>query len=364
MFRIVLKLLKEFLRIILHKRKIRQSYNLLKYRLSSKSEVLKYKPIYLTILPIHRCNLSCKMCLTHSKEIQDNIYRHKYFDDMTFEMFKDISSYFSEALAVGFMGNGEPLLNKDIFQMINFAEEKGEMRTSMITNGLILEQFIEKIISSSLNEISISINGHNGKEFSRMTGMPESHFQTIVAASKKLIERRDKLNSNLVIAASIVIDRQNLKFLQQMIDFADSIGFDHVSFYNILPLTKKRALEMSVFDSSETFEVFKKLKQPSSNITITLPIPLDSSSKNNICDDFFTSINIGGDGNIGGCNRQRFNISNSGKYSDKNVWNNEYFQSERRKFLNGELELDEPCVVCSANSSYIRKSIESFVNKG
>lgn len=353
------KITREIRRIIQGKRKLIQSLNLLRYKLSKKAEILEYKPIYLTILPIYRCNLACKMCLTHSDELGEHPFRHRPFKDMDINMFKDIISRFRQAVAVGFMGNGEPLLLKDIFAMIDHASIQGKMYTSMITNGVLLDKFTDDILASRLDEICISINGHNRAEFSRMTGMKEECFDKILEASGKLIRERDSRKSKLKINASMIVDSTNILYLQDMVNFSAGLGFDTVSFYTILPLTEERAKRISLYDSKEIMETICNIRIPMTKTSITLPVPLDGRSKNNICNDFFTCINIDGEGNVGGCNRQRFNIHDCGKYSDPDVWNNEYFRKERKKFLDPNLPLDEPCRVCFANSAYMLKTMES-----
>jgi MoaA/NifB/PqqE/SkfB family radical SAM enzyme len=339
------------------RRSLAQSFNLFKYRMSARKTRLNYKPIMLSILSIHRCNLACRMCLTHSKELGEHRYRHKFFPDMTFDMFKDINSHFPEAIAVGFVGNGEPLLNKDIFRMIDHAENL-KKRTFLISNGMVLHDYIDRILDSRLSEIDISINSDSADDYERLTAMPSKNFGIICSASRELIERKRSKSKDLLISGSFIIDRTNLSNIQQMIDLAQQIGFDMASFYNILPLTKERAKKISLYDDEETLGILRGIKLPQGEMKVNLPIPLDNNMEhNNICDDFFTSINIDGNGNVGGCNRQRFDVINNGKYYDPDVWNNPYFIREREKFLNLSYQLEEPCLVCFANSTYIKRII-------
>jgi MoaA/NifB/PqqE/SkfB family radical SAM enzyme len=346
--------------ILLGKRKFSQSINLLKYRLSSRKEVLNYKPIYLTIRPIYRCNFACSMCLTHSKEIEENKFKKLSYPDMPLDTFKDIIHKFPEALAVGFTGVGEPLLHKDIFQMIDYAKRYGKMNTTLISNGYILSDYIDKILDSDLDGICISVNGHNSKEFNRMTGMPEEYFEKIVRSSEKLINRRNEINSRLNIVSSFIIDRFNLNELQNMIYFAVDMKFDLAAFNNILPLTRERAKNLTLSDDKKTLNILKNLKIPKSKTKILLPTPLDSDQNHNICNDFFSCITIDGEGYTGGCNRQRLRTIGTGKYTDKNVWNNNYFRNERMRFINKDIPLEEPCLVCYANSSYVLNELEHF----
>lgn len=335
--------------IVTGKRRFGQSWNLMRYNLSGKGIRLAYKPIYLTILPIYRCNLSCKMCLTHSRELPDTKYRHKPFPNMSLEMFKDIVDTFKNSVAVGFMGNGEPLLHKDIFAMILYAK-RNKMRTSLITNGLLLDRIVDEIVDSGLDEIAISINGHNADEFFRVTGVNRNCFDKIIENSSLLLRAKTQKKSNLRIGASIIIDRENIFKLQEMIDYSAGIGFDSLSFYTVLPLLKSVAEKVAPYKNVEIEDYLKNLSLPGKNkMLVRLPVLLARELKLRRCNDFFTCINVDGNGNVGGCNRQRFDLETNGKYYDDDVWNNRYFQEERAKFLLKDGPMEEPCEVCYAN---------------
>ena len=92
-----------------------QLINLFKYYYGKKKTIVNWDPIYISIFPSYRCNLSCDMCLTHSKKF-DNPYGQQPCKDMDFELFKEIVDRYKSALAVNLIGNGEPLFNKDLFK--------------------------------------------------------------------------------------------------------------------------------------------------------------------------------------------------------------------------------------------------------
>ena len=54
---------------------------------------------------------------------------------------------------VGLHGWGEPMLNKQLFEMINYAESRGVF-TNLTANGTLIQKNIDKIFSSGLREIA------------------------------------------------------------------------------------------------------------------------------------------------------------------------------------------------------------------
>jgi MoaA/NifB/PqqE/SkfB family radical SAM enzyme len=88
--------------------------------------------------------------------------------DMTFLQFKKIFGRLKEAMHIVFCGFGEPLLNKDIFEMIAYSKRKGKI-TTLTTNGILLDdRAIDNILGSKLDVLSISIKTSKKIFFARL----------------------------------------------------------------------------------------------------------------------------------------------------------------------------------------------------
>jgi len=293
------------------------------------------------------------MCLTHSPSIPDNLYKYKGAKEMDFEMFKDIIKRFKAALGCCFIGNGEPLLCKDLFKMIEYAH-KHKMYTQIFTNGLILDKFIDKIIHSPLNSINISVNSIEPEDFKRITGLDSSIFEKIITNAKALINARNRIGSKLGISATIITDRYNYKMIPQMTDFAQDMGLDYIGFCNILPSSAPgySAKERCLFaDDEEAYNFLKSLQVENRKIKVELPVLLDRNNSR-VCRDSFISMSIDGNGDVNGCERQLLNSQGNGKYYDKDIFNNAHFCKLRSMFLNSKIPLLEPCRLCYNNSVF------------
>jgi MoaA/NifB/PqqE/SkfB family radical SAM enzyme len=333
-----------------------QMLNLVRYILAKKESVVNWDPLFLSVFLTYKCNLSCDMCLTHSRKF-NNPFGQKPCNDVDFELFKQILNRYKNALTLNLIGNGDPLLHKDLFKMIEYASNVMKVDVSSSSNGILVGKYIEEIITSPLKKFDISLNGHNSNEFNRMTGMPPELFDTICDNTAELMKQKIARHSKLKIAVSIILDQENYRHLKDMICFADGLGVDEINFFQFLPVPEKgfTAEERCLFsDDSDVLEVFGKINSLPARIRkkVILPPLLDRVMDNNKnCPVWFRYICVDGNENVGGCCCQLLDLSVSGKFSDIDVWNNAYFQEMRKRFIDPKYPLLEPCTWCYQNSS-------------
>lgn len=342
---------------ILENRKVYQILNFLIFKFNERFDFFKktkvfYLPPHISIFPSYDCTLSCKMCLTHSSIIPDNPYKYKGAKMMSFELFKDIITRYRTTWNVSFIGNGEPLLNKDIFKMIDYAFYKMKMTVSLITNGTLIHLYLKDFLTTPLSEVSISVNSFNETDYERITGNPKFFYNLIIENVKKLVSINKMRKKPFKIIISLIVDKKNIKKIKDMITFAESLGVDQLSIYNIMPWfvnelsPEKRAL----FADDDTLKILKDVRK-SRKLDILLPVLLDGKI-NRFCRDAYYSMSIDGNGNVGGCERMLLNTEKNGKYYEKNVFNNEHFKRMRSLFVIENNEILEPCKICYNNSTY------------
>ncbi|MDD2524122.1 MAG: radical SAM protein, partial [Endomicrobiaceae bacterium] len=131
------------------------NYKLIEWQKKNKKNILFGYPYWLTIDPTNLCNLECRFCPTGQK--RDT--RPK--EIMTISRFKSIMGKIGRYLLyVEFCNWGEPLLNKNIPEMISIAK-KYKARTFVSTNLNIsmTEEYAEKLVLSGLDRMTISVDG-------------------------------------------------------------------------------------------------------------------------------------------------------------------------------------------------------------
>jgi MoaA/NifB/PqqE/SkfB family radical SAM enzyme len=332
-----------------------QKGNYLKYLLSNRAEVLSYDPVTISIVATSRCTLSCDMCPTHSSRVPSD-YKHAQQDikDMDLASFREIIDRFRNATTVHIIGSGEPLLNKDFFVMVDYAASR-KMVVKTFSNGTTVLDNIDNILNSRLDGITISINGHDAEEFSRMTGMDGNVYSSIYEAVSSLVSQKRQRGSPIKVKLSFIIDRHNYKAIPDMIAAGLKLGVDHMFFCNFLsaPFDGLRADQRALMDAGvikeEIVAMFASYP-PAVRKKLTPPVLIDANMGRNECDTHFSQIRFDGAGNVSSCSMMLLNMAGHGSYKDEGVWNNEFFRDMRRRFLSSDGSLvPEPCKVCPDN---------------
>lgn len=123
---------------------------------------LSAKPISASIEPANYCNLSCPHCPTGRKLIDKTDKR------LTLSDFKQyIDLLLPELMYLNLYFQGEPLLNKDLPEMIRYASEKGVF-TCVSTNGTALtEEVVKNIKESGVGRFIICLDGATADSYSK-----------------------------------------------------------------------------------------------------------------------------------------------------------------------------------------------------
>jgi len=348
--------LKEALEVIFSGHTAGQKMNYIRYRMSKKGELLRYGPVTISIVATSRCTLSCDMCPTHSAMVPDS-YPHKQRNarDIDLPMCKDIMDTFESAMTVNIIGSGEPLLNRDFFQIVEYAAAK-KMTVKTFSNGTTIASNTDRILDSKLDGITISINGHNGAEFKRMTGMPEERHRDICDAVGSLVRERDRRRSRVRVKVSHIIDKTNYRHMPQMARISLDLGADHTFFCNFLACpygglsAGERVLEASDEIAKEIRAMIDALP-PAARKKFTFPSLIDRNAGAFRCDSHLSQMRFDGDGNISSCSMMLLDMTGRESRLGKDAWNNDFFRSMRRRFMSRDSsQLFEPCLWCPDNT--------------
>lgn len=112
------------------------------------SEQFDLKGFYLEITS--KCNLRCLHCYNESGILKNEI---------SFELFKRLIDEFDEKPDITFSG-GEPLLHPDIWKMLEYAQDKINNDSVLITNAtLITDEIAKKLTASGIGvQVSLTIS--------------------------------------------------------------------------------------------------------------------------------------------------------------------------------------------------------------
>lgn len=190
----------------------------------------------------NRCNSRCIMC--QIPQIQDN-------GEMTTEELKELISDAKNIHpnSIVFSG-GEPLLRKDLFELISFANQY-KINTCLTSNGTLVDDKIAKRLSASgIGVVNISIEGPQDIHDSlRDRGSFTKAIQALENLSRYKIET----------TIATVVCKQNYNFLPYIMELAHQFGVTTVKFqpFSEIFLIKKEERK-NFFTSQNTLEEIKQ----------------------------------------------------------------------------------------------------------
>jgi radical SAM protein with 4Fe4S-binding SPASM domain len=125
-------------------------------------------------------------------------------------------------------GYGEPLIDKQLPERIQYCKEQGIPRVKIFTNGDLLKgDLAKRLLHSGVDEIKISIDGSDSKEFNLLRiGLDHAKVVENVKAFRKLRDEA-KMKTPIIVAATC--QTSNRKQTEEMLSgVVDHIDFTHI----------------------------------------------------------------------------------------------------------------------------------------
>jgi len=170
-------------------------------------------PLIANVSITQNCNSRCSYC---------DIWKWQNFiADPTIEELKRIfSSLANLGVKVVSLSGGEPLLRKDIEEVISIVKSYN-MRAQIVTNGILLsKEKIIKLVKSGLDCVTLSLDTADQEIYQKLRGVP---FKIAERALELLIYSKEK-NPHMDIAISCVINRYNIGKLVFLVKKITDIG--------------------------------------------------------------------------------------------------------------------------------------------
>ncbi|PSP17050.1 MAG: hopanoid biosynthesis associated radical SAM protein HpnH [Cyanobacteria bacterium QS_8_64_29] len=189
---------------------IKQALTVGKYILTQRFKGRKRYPLVLMLEPLFRCNLACPGCgkIQHPKEVlKRNLTPQECFD----------AAETCGAPVVSIPG-GEPLLHPQIDEIVSGLIARGKF-VYLCTNGVLLEQYLDKFQPSSHLTFSIHLDGLREQHDScvNQQGVFDKAVQAIQTAKSKGFR---------VTTNTTVFEGADPYEMQQFFDYVMSLGVD------------------------------------------------------------------------------------------------------------------------------------------
>lgn len=199
-------------------------------------------PIYLEIAPAGGCNHRCIFCaLDYLK------YRPDFIDSSVLK--KTIkSAKLSGVKSIMYAGEGEPLLHKEICDIIRYTKNSG-IDTAVTTNGVLLEKDTASEILRFLTWIRISLNAGTDITYSKIHRADKGDFHKVTANLKQAVKIKHKHKLAVTIGVQLLLIPDNANEVLRLAKLLKDIGADYFTIkpYSRHPLSNARIDPASIY---------------------------------------------------------------------------------------------------------------------
>lgn len=197
-------------------------------------------PKTIDINPTSKCNLNCEFCWGPNETVGNELTLNQWI--------KIIDYFVNNGTESIILTGGEPLLYKNIIELIDYIKNKG-VRVTLSTNALLLDLFKDALLL--IDDIGIPIDGSNACRNSRMRSNSLSHFGKVLESLNYI----KSINKNLYVTIRTVLSKENFADLFNIAYLLDKnkFKFDRWKIYQFSPFGRGSINENKYHISSEQF---------------------------------------------------------------------------------------------------------------
>ncbi|MDP2921152.1 MAG: radical SAM protein [Candidatus Omnitrophota bacterium] len=185
-------------------------------------------PIYMEIAPSGGCNHRCIFCAL------DYIgYKPRFLDTGVLKtVIKDSAKY--GVKSVMYAGEGEPLLHKDIVDIIGFTKHSG-LDVSITTNGVFLNGMVIKNCLKDLSWVRVSFNAGSPEAYQKIHRGRKGDFEKVISNLEQAVSFKKKNKLSCVIGAQMLLIPENTGEVIKLARILKKIGVDY---FTVKPFSK------------------------------------------------------------------------------------------------------------------------------
>lgn len=289
-------------------------------------------PFLLYLDPSSACNFKCEFCPTgHIDLVKEANYRRRILPLDLFEKFVADLAEFDKPIRVLRMNKiGEPLLNKNLAQMIRLAKQSGRIENiDLATNAaLFTQELLTDLIAAGLDRLNISLEGINSEQY-RQHAKVDIEFSKIVDSIRWLYGNRGDCEITIKAPEDYLSEEQKAQFFDMFGNYCDRIFLERLS-----PIWPEFDMETRVVN----------FRPPSGSGQYG-----QSIDQKLVCTYIFYAMAINADGTVSACCPdwgQKLVVGDLRTMSLKDIWNSEPMRQLRLQHLAGKRHDNAVCGNC------------------
>jgi sulfatase maturation enzyme AslB (radical SAM superfamily) len=197
----------------------------------------KAGPNYIPSYPLHvdlelvdTCNLSCGFCPRNTKEHPNLPYaintKAKLSDSLVDKFFKEVEKHSLPSINISI---GEPLLDNRCLPIIKEFHGRGGVDSRVITNGILLDKYVDQIFDSGLMHLFVSLDAFSEETYRQRRGGGKGRYQQIVDNVLLIIKEKERRKSMFPIMRVSFVELETneheqkdfLEFWQNKVEVVD-----------------------------------------------------------------------------------------------------------------------------------------------
>lgn len=182
----------------------------------------RYVPLVMSYNVTRECNMKCSHCYINAtdKKLEDEL--------STAEAKKVIDQIHQVSSPLLILSGGEPLLRKDIYELIEYGSKKG-LKMGLGSNGYLIDNAVaKKLKAAGITTVSVSID----------SSIPAQHdeFRGVAGAWEKSVNACKALRQNgILVQVNTTLTHDNYSQIDDIMTLAESIGVENFHLFFLVP---------------------------------------------------------------------------------------------------------------------------------
>lgn len=199
-----------------------------------------------------RCNARCEHC---GSRCDANIQGEEISQEALKKTLKEIATHYDPRDVFLNVTGGEPLIRKDLFEIMEYATELGYY-WGITTNGMLInKKMVEKMEKTNMYSVSVSIDGLK-KTHEDFRKVPNSYEK--IFAGIKLMQESQKIE---IVQVTTVVNKKNIDELDEIYQLLLDNNVKYWRVVNCDPIGRASDNKEILLEEKDYIRLFKFIKE-------------------------------------------------------------------------------------------------------